>query len=657
MKTHLQSIWRTYPAVSLKSLVLYRVCLGALAAYSVLRRWVVWELFYTERGVYPSTAHAHGGAARFESLMNGLESPLAIHAIFAIALLISFVFAAGAFMRVARWLLFPALFTIHLRVPSLLTGAEGVLHHQAILAALLPWSSLARAGVEERGGLRTWIYPLILIQLSLIYLVTALTKNGESWMNGTAAFRALASPTHRTALGGLLFETLPMPLLKALSYGTLAAEVVLPILLLTPIARRGAHRLAALLMIALHGGILLTLEVGIFSATMLVHLPLLWHPQPGSALALIPRATWKRALEAGLLFAFCYLALARAARDNPNMPAAIAASPGAALVRLPLPDLVERSTRQLALGQLWQMFAPDPPASDRVLIVEATTERGRVYDPWRAEAIGVSEPLRALELSAVRSRLYGNYEFMLRPETGAPLLPFFAEWALRQKHPEDGDAVARLDAWFLILSTASRDPLVDDEALEPALGVMPLPFDGAIPVQRFEARGVWEPRRALDGLIVPDGTDSRSPIVAPMSAGCPYLLLDLGEPRALGGAYIQAAAVDHFYFEGSLDGERFEQLGEAARVPATGLRSRLLSLAGTWRYIRIRPAYARHSRHHLAEIALFAHELDEEALAIPEVPTEGSWRYSRERPSIVSAFSAARVPDPGCPAEALAEEP
>lgn len=670
MKTLLQNAWRGYPAISLKSLALYRVCLGALAAYAVLRRWVVSELFYSEEGLYPSAAVGLAETARFESFMNGIESPIATHAIFALALFISIAFAAGAFMRAIRWLLFPALFTIHLRAPSLLTGAEGVLHHQAIFAALLPWSALAhrkdrkRIGESmdaspdrsdnETAGVRTWIYPLVLFQLALIYLITAITKNGESWMDGTAAFRSLASPTHSTALGGLMGELLPMSLLKALSFGTLAAEAALPFLLLTPFGRRGAHLVAALLMLALHGGILLTLEVGIFSAAMLVHLPLLWHPRerPSFGLALIPRPKWKRALEAGLLFAFVYLAVARASRDNPAMQSmpSFAAMHGAA--QLPLPELVERSTRQLALGQLWQMFAPDPPGSDRVLIVEAITEKEEVFDPWRGVSMGVSEPMRTLARSAIRSRLYGSYEFMLRPETGASMVPFFSDWVFRQKHPQSDEAIERFDAWFIILSTASRHPLLEDKELDAALGLMPLPIEGAIPIQSFKARGVWEPERAFDGLIVPDGTDSRAPIVSPMSAGCPYLVLDLGEAHALKSALLQAAAVDHFLLDGSVDGERFERLGEAARIEAKGLRTRIIPLEGSWRYLRVRPSYARHSRHHLAEIALFSHELDERTLGIPEVPTEGSWRYSRARPAVVGAFSAMREPEPGCEAEA-----
>lgn len=672
MKERFKELREGYPALSLRSLALYRACLGALAAYAILRRWIHWHVFYAADGVYPGAALSASSEpsgsfwAGVRGALSLLEGVLALQLVFAITLAIALSFAFGVAMRFTRWLLFPAIFIVHMRAPGLLTGAEGVMHHQALLAALLPWGALDKrrrdASSPDAGPpdpsthelVRTWIHPLILAQLALVYLITALTKSGEAWMSGMAVYRAFASPMHSTAFGGFLAEALPMPALKAMNYGALLMEAALPFLLLTPFARRRAHALAALLMVALHGGILVTLEVGVFSAAMLVHLPLLWHPPRGERQKVLERPRQKRILEAALLVALLYLALARAAHDNPAM---------SELPRLPLAASIERASSQLGLAQLWQMFAPEPPAREKVLVVEAHTASGRVFDPWRAVARGEEAPLRRLERSSVDSRLFASYDFMLHSAERAWMAPYFSRWVLSQGDADD--RVERFDAWFILASTESRARLIPDEALDEALRAAPLALEGALQVHQLSSRGVWAPERAIDGMVAPEGTHSLSPIATPMSAGCPLMTLDLGEPRSPRSALIQAAAVDHFYLEGSLDGERFELLGEAPRLEGRGLRARVVSLEGEWRYIRLRPAYSRSSRHHLAEIAIFEREISLEVKEVErkkgqendrEVETEGSWFYSRERPSVLGALSASMEPDPSCPAEALAKE-
>src|SRR5690554_7406151 len=128
MRRTLEKAWRDWSIVSLRSLALYRVALGGVSAYAILRRWPMWRLFYSEEGVYPLAALAEAAAPRFHGPFAWFPGPVATHAIFACLLLIALAFTLGIAMRVTRWLLLPALLTLHLRVPPLMTGAEAVIH-------------------------------------------------------------------------------------------------------------------------------------------------------------------------------------------------------------------------------------------------------------------------------------------------------------------------------------------------------------------------------------------------------------------------------------------------------------------------------------------------------------------------------------------------
>src|SRR5690554_5431000 len=118
---HIRSVvWRAfarYATVSLESLALWRIALGATCTYVVLRRWSSVELFYTDAGVYPLDALAEFtwelGPLRWVS------GAAAAHGVFAFCFCVALAFTAGFGTRVVKWLLLPALVTIHARTPQL----------------------------------------------------------------------------------------------------------------------------------------------------------------------------------------------------------------------------------------------------------------------------------------------------------------------------------------------------------------------------------------------------------------------------------------------------------------------------------------------------------------------------------------------------------
>jgi hypothetical protein len=411
---------------------------------------------------------------------------------------------------------------------------------------------------------------------------------------------------------------------------------LLPFLLLSPWKRRFTHAVAAALMLALHGGIYVTIDVGIFSLAMLSYLPLLWHsmdPRP----RIFPWPRWRSRVDVLAVVALIYIMGVRLSRDLqvwPERP------------QLPLPQSLNTVTRVLGILQPWTMFAPEPPRYNFIIVTDAVTSTEHHFDPWNAAATGNAKPVRGLRASVGRADEYNTFDTYLARDPDSRLQPFFARWVLRQR--DNGDQVERFDAWLLVVPTAPRE-VVPAERLDERVGVLQLPLADVLPVTRFEARGVWAPERAVDGKIVPEGTHVFTPVSASMSAGCSHLTLDLGGAKNLRSAFLQADAADHFTIEGSLDGMAFHALAEMTPLPQRQHLSRVVTLPGEpARFVRIRSKHSAGFQNTLSEVAVFDH-----LVSLPALPARSSESFfaALQRPGVVGVVSGSNHPDADCPAE------
>jgi hypothetical protein len=234
-----------------------------------------------------------------------------------------------------------------------------------------------------------------------------------------------------------------------------------------------------------------------------------------------------------------------------------------------------------------------------------------------------------------RHHTFNAYELYLTRGTDPELQAFFRRWVLRQSGPDQAP-VERFDAWLLVIST---DPtfVVKGNELERRIGVTALPYPDAVPIRGFEAVSVWAPERAFDRKITPEGTNVLTPIGAVLSDSCPQLTLDLGKPRRLESAFVQADGGDVLLIEGSLDKQTFRPLAQTQTVPARQHRSRVVGLPGELsRYVRVRPAKPRRTPHFLSEIAFFEHPIE-----LPSLTSRSSEDFysALERPAIAGVFS------------------
>src|SRR5262249_42043505 len=147
------------------------------------------------------------------------------------------------------------------------------------------------------GPARSPAVIVVWLQLAAIYAIAGLLKNGPTWRDGTAIHYMLWRADVVTPLGVALREHLPLWLSKALSWGTQAIELALPVLILMPVRLTTARRAAIALTVALQAGIALIVDLGIYQPTMLACAALLLTPPDWAWLAerRVPRLLVDRA--------------------------------------------------------------------------------------------------------------------------------------------------------------------------------------------------------------------------------------------------------------------------------------------------------------------------------------------------------------------------
>ena len=234
---------------------------------------------YTDLGVLPRGPLTENlGQERHVSLhlMNGTW-PFALllfvaAAIAAVGLLVGW---RTRLMTVLTWILN---ISLQARNPMVLQAGDVLLRLLLFWAMFLPvgarWSVDAGLAVDERAvdtRHRSVAGVALMLQVCILYWSTVLMKNGaEWWPKGTAVYYALHIETLATPLA-VWFRQFG-PLLRWLTYATIAAELFLPFLLICPL-RNSRARLAGIVGLAgMHAGFGLFLELGNFPWIDLVSL-------------------------------------------------------------------------------------------------------------------------------------------------------------------------------------------------------------------------------------------------------------------------------------------------------------------------------------------------------------------------------------------------
>ena len=253
----------------LRTLALFRVCLGFLIIADLVMRGRTLAAHYTDHGVLPRSAllelfpgwktslHLISGSMWVESLL------FVVAGVVAIALIL------GYQARVAAFLSWVLLISLGARNNFVSQGGDLLLRVLVLWAIFLPIG--ARFSIDAalntartaRNDYFSMATAALLVQVVSVYFFTALLKSDPVWIpEGTAVYYALTNDTLTTpfALWLRQFEWL----LPILTYYVWILEIITPVLLFLPWFNFRVRLFALLLLITMHIAFFLNLRIGLF---------------------------------------------------------------------------------------------------------------------------------------------------------------------------------------------------------------------------------------------------------------------------------------------------------------------------------------------------------------------------------------------------------
>lgn len=380
-----------------RALAALRVSLGLLVLADLALRARDLTAFYTDVGVLPRSLLVELYPTVGRLSLYTLSGAAAWQAtLFAVTAAVAVALVVGYRSRLAALLLFVLLLSLHTRNLAVLNAGDSLLRRLLLWGALLPlgarWSLNPDAG-SGTGRVVSLATAGMLAQVVAVYVVNAVVKlRGEAWPAGTAVRYVFGMDALTTELGALLAGK--SALLAIGTYAWLGLVVAAPLLFVVTGWRRTA------LVAAFAGGHLFmfaTLELGIFPFVSLAGL-----------LSFLPSTVWDR-LEAVLADARVRPVTVQLGRPDSGRPllgradrpvtrtvAALlfvfvlvwnAAAVGVVAVPAATASVDPEERR-------WDMFAPEPHATDAWYVPVGTTTDGKQVDALRgsAPAFEVKDP-------------------------------------------------------------------------------------------------------------------------------------------------------------------------------------------------------------------------------------------------------------------------
>jgi len=289
---------RTYLQIDLRSLALGRIVLGLVLIGDLLRRIPDLRDFYSNLGLIPNhTVLWRPPFPRIFSVFFMASLPEEAAIWFFIAFVFFFCFLIGYRTRLFHLLSFAMTTSLHNRVLQAENWGGVAIGVLMIWTMFLPLgrrfsvdairASLRARPDETPADLAAGVPPPderqttslaalgLLLQIAAIYWLNFVHKSGPTWREGSAVHYVLWQERIVTWIGLQVREHTPYAFTKLLTEGTLVIEASAAFLVLTPIFWRWTRFAAALLLVGLHAGIALLVNLGIFSFAMLAFQPFL----------------------------------------------------------------------------------------------------------------------------------------------------------------------------------------------------------------------------------------------------------------------------------------------------------------------------------------------------------------------------------------------
>lgn len=274
-------------AVDYRSLALFRMALALALAYDLFTQFPAFVEFH----LHSDIRHHQALARYYEGVWNWSlfwwSNWPAYHQLLLVAAVVTCVcLLIGWQTRVSSFVGWILIASLNDDAPPLTSGGDGLLVLLLFWSIFLPlsqrWSIDARRLPRPPEPTYTSIATAgVMLQMAMVYFFSGISKLTPSWLDGTALELVLAHPAITRPLGKFASEA--GWLLWAFTWLTLAGELILPWLLLSPWKSTKLRSVSLLLLLGMHVAIELTMNVLIFSIVSMAGL-----------MCFVPSQWWER---------------------------------------------------------------------------------------------------------------------------------------------------------------------------------------------------------------------------------------------------------------------------------------------------------------------------------------------------------------------------
>lgn len=283
VRTFLSSKAEELFGADIRSLALFRICLGAILLMDLFNRSRDLVTHYTDRGVLPRFAlKAYGkdfGSVSFHMLDGSASFQILL---FILAAIFALAFLAGYRTRLANFLSWLFLISLHARNPMVLQRGDAILRMALFWSMFVPLGasySIDRALNRSEKDVPERIFSLgtagLFLQICFIYYFSVLHKYGAEWMDGSAVYYALQIDQYRRPFGEWLLNF--PDFLRWVSFAVYYFELIGSVFLFFPIWNSTVRLILVAGFLFLHAVFGLALSIGLFpwisAAVILCFLP------------------------------------------------------------------------------------------------------------------------------------------------------------------------------------------------------------------------------------------------------------------------------------------------------------------------------------------------------------------------------------------------
>jgi len=493
----LEFLRSAYLSIDRRVLGVFRITYGLVLLFELIRRGIHLELLYSNDGILSNhfLLFRPRVVPQF-SLFTAFSTPEEVRFAFILTGVVFLAFTLGLYTRLAQLLSLVLFASLNQRQLLHEDGGVSVLILSNVWTLFMPLGDrysldavrrdALRATVKERviqrRAARQPFFSLavlaVLLNIATIYALNAAHKNGSTWKHGEAVHYVLWQTRCSTPLADFIAHHDPRWFSPFTSYGTIVLEGLMPFLVLVPFRRDRLRTAAFVLAVLFHLGIASIMTLGPFSYAMIALLTLVI---PGSTLEAVGRRIprryfWAAARQRARACRF----VSRLRKEPRPIPALTPAREALARARFHAREVcvglvmiasiiqVTRDNRFFAKGyrltqpapfetlirytrmlQGWQMFAPEAPRDEGLVVIDAITADGRHIDPFTGKEPDFESVLRGplalpVPVSDYLYAMHSENEEVYRGE----LEKYLQRWH-EIKHRPPGDRIVSFDAWFV----------------------------------------------------------------------------------------------------------------------------------------------------------------------------------------------------------------